>query len=272
MKNSKLRRVLLLASCAVMLVCLSVGATLAYLTATTGTVTNTFSVGKVSFMTKGLDEADVDDHGNLLYKTDKDNELTPDENNAKKEDGQAVLADRVQANSYKLLPAHDYVKDPTIHVAANSDEFYLFIYINKTGLKDKNGDSIEAGKDENGKLVGEYDTIANQLATNNWVQLTTDATDPETSTEVTNIYVYKGENKFTRNTLDGQAEDIKIFEGFSLKNLNNFDNVNASELEIKIQAYAIQADGFDTPYQAWTALAIQNPPVTDNNQVAGNND
>ena len=57
MKNSKLRKVLLLACSAVLLVCLSVGATLAYLTST-DTVKNTFTVGKVAIT---LDEVNVDE-------------------------------------------------------------------------------------------------------------------------------------------------------------------------------------------------------------------
>ena len=47
MKNSKLRRILLTLACAVLLVSLSVGATLAYLTSVTAEVQNTFTVGKV---------------------------------------------------------------------------------------------------------------------------------------------------------------------------------------------------------------------------------
>ena len=55
MKNSKLRRILLTLACAVLLVSLSVGATLAYLTSTPTKVTNTFVVGEVKIE---LDEAD----------------------------------------------------------------------------------------------------------------------------------------------------------------------------------------------------------------------
>ena len=55
MKKSMLRKVLLLACSAVLLVCLSVGATLAYLTSN-DTVVNTFTVGKVAIT---LDETDV---------------------------------------------------------------------------------------------------------------------------------------------------------------------------------------------------------------------
>ena len=98
MKNSKLRRVLMLAACAVLLVCLSVGATLAYLTSTTEVVQNTFTVGKVEII---LDETDVDLYG------EKDGE------------------DRVLENDYKLLPGHTYIKDPTVTVKAGSEDSYI---------------------------------------------------------------------------------------------------------------------------------------------------
>ena len=51
----KTRKILLMAACAILLVCISVGATVAYLT-DMKSVTNTFTVGKVAIT---LDEKDV---------------------------------------------------------------------------------------------------------------------------------------------------------------------------------------------------------------------
>ena len=103
MKNNKLRRILLLVSCAVLLISLSVGATLAYLTSQTGTVTNTFTVGEVKIT---LDEAKVDAYGNLV-------------------EGAA----RGTTNTYKLIPGHSYTKDPTVHVDAASENCIVFVKI-----------------------------------------------------------------------------------------------------------------------------------------------
>ena len=80
----------------------AVGGTIAYLTSN-DIVTNTFTVGKVEIT---LDEADVDEYGAAI-------------------DGAA----RVDANSYKLIPGHTYTKDPTIHVAAGSEDCWLFAKI-----------------------------------------------------------------------------------------------------------------------------------------------
>ena len=94
------KKVLALVSSAVLLVSASVLGTMAYLSSQ-DVVTNTFSVGKVTIT---LDEADV--------KTDGTKEDT---------------TDRVKRNEYHLMPGHDYIKDPTVHVAANSENRWIFI-------------------------------------------------------------------------------------------------------------------------------------------------
>ena len=91
-------KALLLTLCAVLLVAASVLGTMAYLTST-DSVENTFTVGSVAIT---LDEAKVDENG------------TPVAN-----------ADRVEANSYKLMPGTTYTKDPTVTVKAGSEESYV---------------------------------------------------------------------------------------------------------------------------------------------------
>ncbi len=96
MKTKK--KALLTVLCAVMLVVGSVFGTYAYLTDTTGPVTNTFTIGNVRIT---LDETDVDNS--------------------------TVGKDRDTANSYKLFPGKSYVKDPTVTVDANSEDCWLFV-------------------------------------------------------------------------------------------------------------------------------------------------
>lgn len=96
------RKSLILAACAIMLVCATIAGTLAYLTST-DTVTNTFTVGNVSIK---LDEAKVDVNGKAV---------TPEQ--------------RVKENKYKLLPGQTYSKDPTIHVQAGSEDCYVFVKV-----------------------------------------------------------------------------------------------------------------------------------------------
>lgn len=94
------RKTLILAACAIMLVCATIAGTLAYLTAQVS-VKNTFTVGNVAIT---MDETDVDNS-------------TPGGN------------DRDTENEYKLLPGQTYTKDPIIHVSATSEDCYVFVKV-----------------------------------------------------------------------------------------------------------------------------------------------
>lgn len=125
------RKVLLLVLCAALLVSATVMGTLAYLKDTTETVTNTFTVGNVSFDAESaLDEADVDEYGKVESE------------------------DRVTENEYKLIPGHTYTKDPTVHMSKTSEDCWLFVKV-------ENGISgIEAAE-----------TIAVQMARLGWTEI-----------------------------------------------------------------------------------------------------
>lgn len=115
----KAKKTFLAVACAGALVVGSVAATMAYLTATTGEVTNTFTVGNVSFDTLngGLDEADVNEYGQLEYV------------DSEEPDGDPVVAPRVTSNEYKLVSGHNYTKDPTVHMGTNSEDAWLFVTV-----------------------------------------------------------------------------------------------------------------------------------------------
>lgn len=201
MKNTK--KVLLGGVAALALVGTSVFGTYMYLQSTTGTVKNTFTVGKVAIT---LDEADTDEYGAKLYV--KEGELVTDKTD--------TVADRVQANEYKLIPGHNYLKDPTVHVSSESEDSWLFVKV-ENGIS-----NIEADK-----------KIADQMADKGWSLVGTETT----------VYAYK--DKVTKN------DNIKVFDGFTLTNSATVESyANAS---ITITAYAVQADGFNTAAAAWTA-------------------
>lgn len=193
----KTRKALLLGVCAVLLVTASVLGTMAYLTATTDTITNTFTVGKVAIT---LDEAKVNPDG------------TP-----------VAGAARVKENAYKLMPGSTYTKDPTVHVAAGSEDCYVFVKV-ENGIA-----NLEAG--------GDF-TIANQITTKGWAPLD----------GVANVYYQKYENQNT-------DKDLVVFEKFIILNDANTKTEwnNITNAQVKITAYAIQADGFDTAKAAWDA-------------------
>ena len=185
------RKSLILAACAIMLVCATIAGTLAYLTST-DTVTNTFTVGNVSIT---LDEAKVDGNGEAV---------TPEQ--------------RVDANTYKLLPGKEYDKDPTIHVSGTSEDCYVFVKV-ENGLS-----VIEGGT-----------TIAQQMNTNGWT-------------------VIDKENGIYGKTAPVSAgTDVVVFENFTINSTADAETLEEyADAQIKVTAYAIQADGFESAQKAWT--------------------
>ena len=188
----KAKKVLALVLCAALLVAGSVAATLAYLSFTTDPVVNTFSIGKVEI---DLDETDVDVYGV------KDGE-TP-----------------VKANTYKLIPGHEYKKDPVVHVKAESEVCWLFVKV---------VDEIAAIQDET--------TVADQMKAKGWVALD----------GVENVWYYNA--KVDARTA---AVNVPVFESFKIKGNANVAAYNGKT--ITVTAYAVQADTFETATEAWTA-------------------
>ncbi len=210
-------KALLLALCAVLLVCSTIFGTLAYLT-DTDKVENTFTVGRVGI---SLDEAKVN------------------------EDGKPVEgADRVQKNEYHLLPGHTYTKDPTVHIDDDSEEAYLYI---KLEIAD-NAD-LKA-------LLGKYNLsddlwdLLNNSKKDDWTALA-GAVDANNGTG-TYLLTYK-------TTVDGTTADIKLFDSITVPGqFTNEDLAKLDQFKITVTAYAVQADGFDTAAEAWTAAAFTN--------------
>lgn len=199
----KTSKALLLSLCAVLLVTASVLGTMAYLTSQ-DQVVNTFTVGNVAIT---LDEKDVDNS-------------TPGEN------------DRDKANAYKLMPGHNYEKDPIVHVDANSEDCYLFVkVVNEIA-------NIEAEK-----------TVAQQMTEKGWVAV-----------EAANgIYVYTTDK--TNPAVVTKGSNITVFENFTIAgNVDNTTLATYADKTITVNAYAIQADGFagKTASEIWTAAGFNN--------------
>lgn len=189
-------KALVLGLCAVLLVVTTVFVTMAFLTSN-DRVTNTFTVGNVKIT---LDEAKVDGNG----KANND-------------------ADRVKENAYKLIPGHEYDKDPTVHVDANSEDCWLFVKV-------ENG--LEA-------IIEGPNTIDKQMTDNGWTKI-----DDEN-----NIWAYN-------RAVTKEDQNVKVFDGFTVKgDVSNLEDYNNKT--IVVTAYAIQKDGFDTAAAAWEAAGSE---------------
>lgn len=96
------KRTLTLVVALVLVSVMAVGGTLAWLTAQTQTVTNTFTVGDINI---DLAETNVD--------------------------GESALE-----NSYKMVPGNTIDKDPKVTVKAGSETCYLFVKVKESGTLD----------------------------------------------------------------------------------------------------------------------------------------
>lgn len=199
----KRTKALLLVLCAIMLVTASIMGTVAYLTSTTETVSNTFSVGQVNIT---LSETKVDVYGAALTGDD--------------------AGTTSQGQAYKMLPGHEYVKDPTITVTAGSEPCWLFVKV------------------ENGISAYEAttNTIVSQLTTNGWT-------------------LVSGQNNvYSHAVVDAReaAQTVKVFEKFVIAGnadtVNGWSSVTSENTKVSVTAYAIQSDGFNDAASAWTAL------------------
>lgn len=205
-------KALLLTLCAVLLVAASVLGTMAYLTAS-DEVTNTFTVGSVGLT---LDEAHVYQDGTVIPNVD-----------------------RVRQNSYKLMPGHEYTKDPTVHVARNSENSWIFVKV-------ENG--ISAYEAANSTEEGGYKTIAEQIKAYGWTALA----------GVDNVY-YKVYDK------DTVENDLPVFSKFKIA--DDAEKTTGwgsfTDTKVTVTAYAVQKDGFDTAAAAWNATFGKTPATTE---------
>lgn len=183
----------------VLVIAMSVAGTYAYLTSN-DEVVNTFTVGNVAIT---MDETDVDNS--------------------------TVGADRDKANEYKLLPGHEYTKDPIIHVDASSEDCYLFVkVVNQIA-------EIEGGT-----------TVADQMAVNGWV-----AVEGQN-----NVYVYTQNDALATVKAD---TDVNVFGTLTIADtVTNTVLADYANKTITVTAYAIQADGFDDKSAAeiWAAAGF----------------
>ena len=215
-----MKKKLLIMSVAMVLVCaFAVGMTIAYLTST-DSVVNTFTVGNVQIK---LDEADVDEYG------------VP----------QGSPAPRVSRNDYKLIPGHEYTKDPTVTVLEGSERSYIKMTV--TFSKSRELDAIFAptGADLTSIFKG-YDST-------NWIC----KGNTENTTANTRTYEF-----WYKETVAAPTADVPLdalFDSITVPYTINNDQLKTIEdMTITVNAYAIQADGFEGNAEAaWTAYPAQ---------------
>ena len=207
------KKILVACLCVALAVLTIAGTTLAYLTAN-DQVVNTFTVGNVQIK---LDEAKVDEMGAPVQG-----------------------ADRVKANSYKLIPGHTYAKDPMVTVLKGSEPSYIKMTV--TFSKANELDAIFA---PNGadliKIFNNYDSA-------NWIY----KGNTKDATADTRTYEFWYKEAVAAPTTDVALD--ALFDSITVPG-----TITSTQLEtikgmtITVNAYAIQADGFANAEAAWAA-------------------
>ena len=210
-------KALLLTLCAVVLVIATVFGTMAYLTST-DEVKNTFTVGSVNIK---LDEAKANTDGSLV-----------------------ANAERVKANSYKLLPGHTYNKDPMVTVLNGSESSYI-----KMTVTFSKANELDAIFDPNGATLT---SIFNNYDSTNWIY------KGNTENDNMNTRTYEFWYKETVGAPTADVALDALFDSITVPGEITKEQLATIEgMTITVNAYAIQADGFANAEAAWAAFDAQ---------------
>ena len=203
---------------------IGVGATLAFLSDETDTLTNTFVVGN------GINI--------ILDETDITNPTGP----------------RIQTggNNYvDLQPGKEQVKDPMTTVLKGSNTCYVF-------MKLEGADEFE-GTDVDNDDLGDFEIIG---MSNDWTKIRDLEGTTNTTSKKNGYYVYK--DTVNTLEAEDDMELAKLFTHIKMSNDvetiidKKVDPAGNSTMpEIKITSYAIQAETFDNDTDALTALLNQ---------------
>lgn len=208
------KKIALMATSLVLVAALAVGGTLAYLTSQ-DSVTNTFTVGKVEIK---LDEAKANADGSLV-----------------------ANADRVKANSYKLMPGHTYNKDPMVTVLSGSESSYIKMTVTVTKAAE-----LDAIFDPNGANMT---SIFKGYDSTNWIA------KGNTEDTAANTRTYEFWYKEAVAAPDGNVALDALFDQIEVPGtITNAQLQTIEGMTITVNAYAIQADGFATAEAAWAAF------------------
>lgn len=209
---------------------IGLGSTLAYLTATTNEVKNTFTMGNVKFnedLDNGLLEKPVEreDNGTGAYVFSTDTT-----------DG----SDWVTENTYEdLVPGETVPKNPTIFMAADSEDAWLFVLI--SNYNDAAFDEIKMG-DNWVDVTDDYTTAGNTVADSDRVfAYNTKVTKADTDDDIVEV--------FSEVTIADDIEVPEVEEGAT--------EVESPIPDLTIKAFAIQALGFDSYTDAISEVSFE---------------
>lgn len=213
------KKTLTIAIALVLVVALAVGATYAYLTASSDTVKNTFVVGGAVA------------NGDLKLFEHVAN---------KNADGSYTLgSDTTTSNKYIVMPGVNLPKDPTVTVEKASGEYYLFVEVTKgSGFA-----SVTVGEKTGAPLSYAVDNA-------NWQPLTLTGKDANRE-----VYVYCVADASAIQSDPVSNVKVLVNDTITVNTDNDIVATLTSESAsaLTFNAYACQAAGFDDAAAAFTA-------------------
>lgn len=222
--------------------CISVGGTLAYLTAKTDTMTNTFTVGAgYGNNVLTLDETKVIKEGDVV----KENPTVIGGEGNRTSDDQTYAPINI---------GDQFVKDPTFHVKANSASSYVFAKV--TGMDKLVAKGFIVGnKDVGGKLTAGIDK-------NVWERVADENGDPVQTGDkkYDGYYIYKG-TKSTYGVIATSTSDIDLEALFTYIELpatvENMPNLGEKGMSINVAGAIIQSENLDESTALTEVLKIE---------------
>lgn len=211
-----MKKILAFALCLVLVAGLSIGGTLAWITANSDQVVNTFTYGDINIT---LQEHKYDP---------KDNALTEELVNS--------------ADNYKMVPGNTMPKDPFVTVNANSEACWLFVKIDKSS---NYGTYLEDYTVANGWTELEFtDGMTPAIGENSAVYYrSVDATGDTASDP---IYVLGATDKYPNGYVTVKTDVTK----------QKFAEIGENKPTLTFKAYAVQKDNVDDAPTAWSYVSL----------------
>jgi len=238
----KARKALLTLCAALLLVSVTAGVTIAYLT-DTESVINTFKVGQVDTT---LDETQTDLMGVA-------------NGEGRKPEG----------NEYQLYPGTTYIKDPIIHVTGSTKDVTYedsYVVAKVVVTADKIADLRALLSYNDTDMIGFKDIVTGgvfdytdyTVSGNKWTSANANIDLLQVANESDNtFYVFfksvQKPNAYDEETGEnGAAIDLELFEKIVIpEEWNNTEIAKMAGLKMDITAYAMQATGFENVYDAF---------------------
>lgn len=232
--NAK-KKVFTIIICIALLIITSVFGTIAYFTSE-DEVTNSFTIGSVEL---ALDEAKVNENGKPV---DKDGNIVTDLNKA----------ERIEGNTYKLVPGSSYTKDPTITILKDSKDSYVRMLVI---VSDDKSLKLAFPKDkeiDNKKIYEDYydgDTIlfhkiVDGYDSSKWIY--------NSFYEKDSSYIYEYRYYKEVNGKSGNLKLEPLFTSITIPGtVNNIELSNLDNFSLTVVGNAIQNNGFNSADEAW---------------------